>query len=191
MTMIVEAALEKLKEGNTRFVKGQMQHPNQKPEYVKELVKGQRPFVCILTCSDSRVVPELIFDAGVGDVFCIRNAGNITDPHVLGSIQYAVEYLDVPVVLVLGHTHCGAIAAAISKKKVEGMLCSVLDSLEPVICATPKGDEHYHDCVVNNAKRGVEDIMNSIPSCKERIRSKKLAVQAAIYRIEDGVVDFL
>ena len=107
-------AIQKLKDGNKRFIKNQAQHPDESIERKKEMLKGQHPFVVILSCSDSRVPPELIFDQGLGDIFEIRNAGNVLNEHVIGSIEYAVMHCGVKLIVIMGHQDCGAIAATLS-----------------------------------------------------------------------------
>src|SRR4029079_8783157 len=109
-------ALERLKEGNARFVAGTATFPTVQKEVLANLVKGQRPYATVLSCSDSRVPPELIFDAGFGELFIIRVAGNVVSPEVAGSLQYAGRHLHTPLFVVLGHTHCGAVAAAVDAR---------------------------------------------------------------------------
>src|SRR6187200_1637802 len=106
-------ALQRLKEGNARFVAGTATFPTVQKEVLANLVKGQRPYATILSCSDSRVPTELIFDAGFGELFVVRVAGNILSPEVAGSLQYAGRHLHTPLFVVLGHTGCGAVAAAL------------------------------------------------------------------------------
>jgi carbonic anhydrase len=105
-------AISKLKEGNGRYVSGNLQHPGQTTERRTELSKSQHPFAVIASCSDSRVPPEIVFDQGLGDLFIFRVAGNVIDDHGLGSIEYAVDHLNVRLILVLGHQRCGAVQAA-------------------------------------------------------------------------------
>ena len=107
-------ALEKLKEGNQRFIEFKQKHPDEDKKRRQEMLKGQHPFVVILSCSDSRVPPELIFDQGLGDIFEIRNAGNVLDEHVIGSIEYAIMHLGVKLVVIMGHQDCGAVGATLS-----------------------------------------------------------------------------
>ena len=105
-----QVALDRLMAGNQRFVDAQMQHPDQDPEHRLKLSQGQQPFATILTCSDSRLPPELLFDQGLGDLFVARVAGNIVDPALLGSVEYAVGHLGTPLIVVIGHEKCGAVA---------------------------------------------------------------------------------
>ena len=103
--------LDKLKVGNERFVSGHPVHPDETLDRIRELKKGQNPFVVVISCSDSRLPPELIFDQGLGDVFSIRTAGNVIGDYELGSIEYAIEHLHCKLIVVLGHENCGAIQA--------------------------------------------------------------------------------
>ena len=111
-----DEALLRLKAGNERFVAGKASFPTVQWEIMADLAKGQHPYATILSCSDSRVPPELIFDAGFGELFIIRVAGNVMSPEVAGSIQYAARHLCTPLFVVLGHMHCGAVAAAIETR---------------------------------------------------------------------------
>src|SRR6187401_3755273 len=111
-------AQQRLKEGNARFVAGTATFPTVQKEILANLVKGQRPYATILSCSDSRVPTELIFDAGFGELFVIRVAGNVISPEVLGTLQYAGVHLNTPLFIVLGHEGCGAVNAALEAKTV-------------------------------------------------------------------------
>ena len=124
-------AWEILMEGNARFVSGDLA-PKNFPERRTELVSGQSPFVTVVTCSDSRVPPELIFDQGLGDIFVIRVAGNVMDPVVLGSVEYGVEHLHTPLLVILGHQCCGAVTAA-TEGGAEGNIESIMTEIEPAV----------------------------------------------------------
>lgn len=117
-----EEAMKKLQEGNERYVAGKSTQPNQSQARRQETAKGQHPFATVLACSDSREPVEIIFDGGIGDIFVIRVAGNVVDTIEVGSIEYGVANLHTPVVLVLGHTHCGAVAAAVKEVPVQGSI---------------------------------------------------------------------
>ena len=111
-TVAPAEAISKLKEGNSRYTGGNLQHPGQTTERRAELAKSQYPFATIVSCSDSRVPPEIVFDQGLGDLFVVRVAGNVVDDHALGSIEYSVDPLGVRLIVVLGHQSCGAVQAA-------------------------------------------------------------------------------
>ncbi len=111
--MTADQALNALMEGNARFVSGNVCHPNQNDESLAKAVSGQQPFAVIVSCSDSRAPPEILFDQGIGDIFVVRTAGEVMDNATIGTIEYAVEHLHVPLIVVLGHDDCGAVKAAI------------------------------------------------------------------------------
>src|SRR6478752_4268089 len=115
-TMTADEALLRLKAGNERFINGTARFPTVQKEILADLAKGQHPYATILSCSDSRVPPELIFDAGFGELFIVRVAGNVISPEVAGSLQYAGRHLHTPLFVVLGHSNCGAIAAAMDTR---------------------------------------------------------------------------
>ena len=122
-------ALQRLKDGNDRFAADKMEDKDLGAKKRQELAKGQRPFAIVLSCADSRVPPELIFNQGLGDLFVVRVAGNISDPFVVGSIDYGVAHLKVPLIVVLGHEACGAVSAAMGKDRPGGNLGKLLDEV--------------------------------------------------------------
>lgn len=130
-TPCAEEALQARREGNRRFATGQAIHPHQDAARREEVRPGQRPFAAILSCSDSRVPPEVIFDWGVGDLFVVRTAGHGVDDVALGSIEYAVEHLGVPLLVVLGHTRCGAVTAALHGDEAPGHIAAVIRPSSP------------------------------------------------------------
>src|SRR5216110_584585 len=136
-------AISKLKEGNGRYAGGNLQHPGQTTERRAELANTQHPFATIVSCSDSRVPPEIVFDQGLGDLFVVRVAGNVIDDHALGSIEYAVDHLGVRLIVVLGHQSCGAVQAAretiAAKSKAPGHIQSLVTAIRPAVEATAKG----------------------------------------------------
>src|SRR6476469_6501862 len=115
-TISADEALQRLKAGNERFLAGTARFPTVQKEILADLAKGQQPYATILSCSDSRVPPELVFDAGFGELFIVRVAGNVISPEVAGSLQYAGRHLQTPLFIVLGHTNCGAVAAAVDAR---------------------------------------------------------------------------
>src|SRR6187399_2685560 len=130
-----DEALARLREGNERFIRGEARFPTIQKEILAELAKGQRPYATILGCSDSRVPPELVFDAGFGELFIVRLAGNVISPEVMGSLQYAAVHLRTPLFVVLGHERCGAVQAALAAKR-EGArererIATLLDNILP------------------------------------------------------------
>ncbi|HXK49763.1 MAG TPA: carbonic anhydrase [Clostridiales bacterium] len=186
-----EEALDLLKEGNSRYSGNEMTHPNQDLNRMLEVAKGQNPFAVILTCSDSRVVPEFIFDCGIGELFVIRNAGNIVDETVLGTIEYAIEHLHVPLVVVLGHSSCGAVTAAHKGHFCEGYLNTILQEIDPAIDRNTDGEFALDNSIRNNISLCVEKIKTSQPVISKFAEEGKARIIGAMYDITDGEVEFI
>src|SRR5512133_15490 len=133
-------AISKLKEGNGRYTSGNLQHPGQTAERRTELAKTQHPFAAIVSCSDSRVPPEIVFDQGLGDLFVVRVAGNVINDEGMGSIEYTVDHLGTRLILVLGHQSCGAVKAAretiAARSKAPGHIQSLVAAIQPAVEAT-------------------------------------------------------
>jgi carbonic anhydrase len=146
----------------------------------------------VLTCADSRLSPEIIFDQGIGDLFVVRNAGNLLGDHVIGSIEYAVEHLHAPVVIVLGHTKCGAVSAAVAGGEAPGHIKSIVASLNPAVSMAKKkeGDPIAHAIRIN-AKLSASALAQTDPILAEWAKHGKIKVVAALYNLETGVVEFL
>jgi carbonic anhydrase len=193
-----DEALQRLIDGNERFLQGKTRmHGLRMRETLAELVSGQHPFATILGCSDSRVPPELIFDAGLGELFIVRVAGNIMSPEVAGSIQYAGSHLQTPLLVVLGHEGCGAIHAALATKytgaKQRSRIQLLVDSILPAMDNLDPGlqpEELYVQAVEMNVRWTVKTIMES-PEGKARQAEGVLKCIGAIYEIETGRVRFL
>jgi len=190
-SMNSEQALLRLKEGNERFVAKRYTHPNQSAERQAEVVKGQHPFAAILTCSDSRVPPEILFDQGIGDLFINRVAGNILTEEIMGSIEYAAEHLGVPLVLVLGHQKCGAVQAAVKGGEAPGKIRKLMEALEP---ALRKAKSLSGDLVENTVRVNVEQIVDQLkksePIMAELLHEGKVRVVGGYYSLETGRVAF-
>lgn len=184
-------ALLKLKEGNARFIKSSMIHPDETKARRYELVNGQHPFVAILSCSDSRVPTEIIFDQGLGDIFVIRNAGNVLDEHVLGSIEYAVEHLGINLVVVMGHESCGAVEAALSHDKESKAIESLKKAIEPAVCNCKKhGNFSYENVVKEHARMAVCGILKD-KDLREYMKKHNVKIIPAYYNLHTGAVEFL
>jgi len=188
-----EIALQKLMEGNDRYVLDHVEHPHEGAQRRVELSIAQHPFAIILGCADSRVVPELIFDQGVGDLFVLRVAGNIADEAVIASIEYAVEHLGTRLVVVLGHERCGAVMAAINHAFSEGKLNSLISYIEP---AVRLGQTLNGDCVVSDTIKAhvnlmVDSIQSTAPILSHEVNNRTLKVVPAYYRLSTGKVEFL
>lgn len=213
-------AVSRLKEGNGRYASGNEQHPHesgeertymatnsyenagmiflgktaaQAAERRAELTKSQHPFAIIVSCSDSRVPPEIVFDQGLGDLFVVRVAGNVIDDHSLGSIEYAVDHLAVRLVVVLGHQRCGAVKAAketiAAKGKAPAHIQSLVTAIKPAVEATINGD--LEATTEANVKHVVEALCSSTPVLKPKVDSGELQVIGGYYSLETGAVAFL
>ena len=186
-------AIQKLKDGNKRFIKNQAQHPDESIERKKEMLKGQHPFVVILSCSDSRVPPELIFDQGLGDIFEIRNAGNVLNEHVIGSIEYAVMHCGVKLIVIMGHQDCGAIAATLSGVSETKYIQALEDSIKPAIEDCKKeGLEINSDNVVKaHVMQDINELLTQDSQLVKYMKEHKVKIVPAYYHIDTGKVDFL
>jgi carbonic anhydrase len=190
-------ALARLIEGNERFVKGKTRWVPVTPVERIELEKGQHPFAAVVGCSDSRVPVELIFDQGLGDLFVIRLAGHVVDPHVEGSLEYAYMQLDTKLIVVLGHEQCGAVTAAMAAKeqkdkKPVGVL-HLLEHIEPIFANIDKDlpkAEKVHLAVEANVRLSVKNIL-SYPGHLEAHRRGEFDVVGAVYDMHTGKVRFL
>ena len=184
VTCTAEDALHRLREGNARYLTVGKSEGDISPELRKMTCdRGQRPYAIIITCSDSRVLPESIFSAGIGDLFVIRVAGNVIDDHQLGSIEYAAEHLGSRLILVMGHDHCGAVDAAINHDP-EGYVKFITDEIRTAIGA--ETDEYTACCL--NVKHSIKRIEESLEIKQEEEHG--LRVCGALYRLEDGRVEF-
>src|SRR5437764_2621189 len=171
-------AISKLKEGNGRYTSGNVQHPGQTAERRTELAKTQHPFAAIVSCSDSRVPPEIVFDQGIGDLFIVRVAGNVINDEGLGSIEYTVDHLGTRLILVLGHQRCGAVDAAretiAAKGKAPGHIQSLVTAIKPAVEATAKDD--LETTIKANVKNVVQALRSSTPILKAEVDSGKIQV---------------
>lgn len=186
-----EEALKRLAAGNQRYVEHKEQHPDLDLEHRRQLTQGQHPFAIVLGCADSRVPPELVFDQGLGDLFVIRDAGNVSDDVVLGSIEYAAEHLGVRLVMVLAHEQCGAVTAAVNGVR-EAHVTSIMKAIQPALESSAKepGDK-VSNCVRANARLVARQIREAEPLLKELVHAGKLKVVAANYEISSGKVTLL
>ncbi len=213
-------AISKLKEGNSRFIAGNMQHPHESnddrtymaknsfenagmtflgmtaDEAAKrraELTKSQHPIATIISCSDSRVPPEIVFDQGLGDLFIVRVAGNVINDEGLGSVEYSVDHLGTRLILVLGHQSCGAVKAAretiAAKGKAPGHIQSLVTAIKPAVEATAKDD--LDTTIKANVKNVVQALRSSTPILKAEVDSGKIQVVGGYYSLDTGAVTFL
>ncbi|HET9742303.1 MAG TPA: carbonic anhydrase [Terriglobales bacterium] len=192
-----EDALQRLKAGNARFVAGTARFPTVQKEILADLAKGQHPYATILSCSDSRVPPELIFDAGFGELFIIRVAGNVLSPEIAGSLQYAGRHLQTLLFVVLGHTNCGAVAAAVEARlrgtrqhsRIQLLVECILPGLEDL---DPQltSEAMLAQAVEANVRWTMRQVLQT-PEGQERQAEGRVNLVGAIYEIETGRVRFL
>jgi len=192
-------AWRRLQEGNARFASGDLTAflsnlaEEISPEVRKSLLGGQKPYAIILTCSDSRVSPEMIFDEGLGLLFVIRVAGNVINPHVLGTIEYAVEHLHSLLLLVMGHQFCGAVSAAVTGGHLPGSIPSLVETINPAAEAAKKSGKteaaHILDHAVGeHAKNMKEEILKKSEIVKSHVDHGTFGVISAVYSLETGLV---
>jgi carbonic anhydrase len=191
--------LAKLLEGNKRFTKGETTDPRRKPEDFAKLEDGQNPMAVIVGCADSRVAPELIFDQGVGDLFVIRVAGNViggTGAIVKGSIEYAVAELGVTLIMVLGHSKCGAVKAALkhidAKDELPGNIDDLVNFIKPAVART-KGDkgDALENAIKANVRNGVKRLQELHPILAGPVKEGKVKVVGGVYHLRTGGVEMI
>ena len=187
-----DAALKRLMDGNQRFLKQKSKHPDQSKARMKEVAQAQHPFATVLSCADSRVAPEILFDEGIGDLFDIRVAGNIVIPEVLGSIEYAVAILGTPVLMVLGHERCGAVTAAVQGERLPGHIGSFVKAIKPAISRTKgQSGDPVDNAVVANVQYQIEKLKRSSTILSERSQDGKLKIVGGRYDLDSGEVTLI
>jgi len=192
-----EEALSRLKSGNARFVRGYARFPTVQKEVLAELAKGQQPYATILGCSDSRVPPELVFDAGFGELFVIRVAGNVLGPSIVGTLQYASAHLHTPLFIVLGHEGCGAVKAAIASKfhgarhrsRIAWLLENIVPALDKLDQTLPPATL-LNAAVEANVRWTVREVLES-PEGSARVAQGDVKLVGAVYELASGRVRFL
>jgi len=184
-----DKALKMLLDGNQRFVTEQYADNNNGQIRRDELTKGQHPSAIIVSCSESRVPPELVFDEGLGDLFVVRTAGEVVDDVALGSIEYAIEHLNVKLVVVLGHEECGAVKATIAGGEVPGHIVSIAKAIAPAI---NQAKMQEGDLLTNSIEANVDLIVDKLktsePIIKEYIEKEHVEVVGAVYELKTGKV---
>jgi len=192
---VPSAPFDKLKEGNERFVNGLPVHPDETLGRIRELKKGQSPFAVIVSCSDSRIPPELIFDQGLGDIFAIRTAGNVVGDYELGSIEYAVEHLHCKLIVVMGHENCGAIQAYATSENekhndhIQKLVDFIASEEEEKII--PDSLRSNIDILVKaNIAHGVNFLRSSTPVLKPLVDKNEIKIIGAYYDLDSGNVLF-
>ncbi|NLV22235.1 MAG: carbonic anhydrase [Syntrophomonadaceae bacterium] len=189
-----EQALQLLQEGNKRFSSNELQSKNVSSQRRQELLtKGQKPFAVILSCSDSRVPPEVIFDQALGDIFVIRVAGNVVSTIELGSIEYGTEHLQVPLLVILGHDNCGAVKATVDGGEAPGSIGAIVDMIRPSVdkarAAGASGDDLYEQACNHNLQ-AMLTIVEQSPIIKEMVEHGHLKIVLAKYLQSSGEVVF-
>lgn len=189
-----EDAKKLLVDGNQRFASGKILNDDLSATKRKDLsVNGQKPFAVVISCADSRVPPEILFDQALGDIFVVRDAGNVIDPVTLGSIEYGVEHLHAPLVVVLGHEKCGAVKATIEGGEVPENIAAIVNKIKPSVekaTSAAKNKEDIAELATDeNIKNTITEIKKS-PVIKHLEESKKVTVIGAKYHLESGQVTF-
>jgi len=194
-----DEALQALVEGNKRFVNANKKGARRTSKRRKEVAAGQNPFVAILACADSRVAPEILFDQGIGDLFVVRVAGNIVNPTnygIQGSLEFGVLALGAPLIMVLGHSECGAVAGAIEalQKGTEfpGSINNIVQTIKPAVekAKGEKGDL-LHNSIISNVQIGVDKLNNSDPVISDMVKKGKIKVVGANYDLKTGEVTLI
>ncbi|HWP98409.1 MAG TPA: carbonic anhydrase [Syntrophomonadaceae bacterium] len=192
-TLTAQQAQQLLIDGNKRFLSGAILPKNLTQERRSELVKGQKPLAVILACSDSRVPPELIFDQGLGDLFVVRVAGNVIDPITLGSIEYGVEHLGATLIVVLGHSSCGAVKASVDGGEAKGSIASIVAKIKPLVekskASGVKGEALYQKVEDENIASSVAELEKSA-EIKSLLKANKVKVISGKYHLDTGEVVF-
>ena len=184
-----DKALQKLMDGNNRYVSAQMSHPNQTTARRTEITGGQHPFAIIVGCSDSRVPPEIIFDQGLGDLFVVRLAGHVLSDEALGSIEYALEHLGTRLIMVLGHDNCGAVTAAVKGGDIPGHIGSIVKAIAPAVKkAKSQPGDLLENAIRENVAMVVDQLRSSSPLLAHLVKDGILKIIGAYYRLDDGKV---
>ncbi len=187
-----DIAIKKLKEGNERFVNGKSIRPNQDINRLKQVSGGQNPFAVIVGCSDSRVPNEIIFDQGLGDLFIIRTAGQVSSYASWGSIEFAHLILGAKLIVVLGHTKCGAVTAAYNIPEVPGHIITLINSIKPAAEEAKKhGGDQMENAVKINVAMQVEQLKNLEPILTKSVKNNDLKIIGAVYDLETGKVEYI
>jgi carbonic anhydrase len=187
-----DEALHRLMDGNKRFVEGHRMARADEPAVRTSLAASQKPIAVVVCCADSRVGPELVFDQGLGDIFVVRTAGEVMDDAALGSIEYAVEHLGSPLILVVGHERCGAVSAAVAGGEAPGHVGALVKAIQPAVAAT-RGQPG--DALDNAVRANVRDVVRALrdsqPILAEFVHRGALTVKGARYDLDTGEVEMV
>jgi carbonic anhydrase len=187
------AALERLIVGNRRYVADQLERPNQNPARRAEVARGQKPFAAILSCSDSRVPSEIIFDCGLGDLFIVRTAGHALESVVCGSLEYGAAYLEIPLILVLGHSRCGAVTSVVERgADLPGEMRSLGVYIKAALDhAQDQPGDLLANTIRSNTELTVNELQQAEPFLRDRVEAGRLMIVGAYYDLESGEVTLL
>ncbi|MRH28651.1 carbonic anhydrase [Microbacterium sp. SYP-A9085] len=194
-----QQAWDRLAEGNTRFVEGTVLHPRQSPDRRRELTDGQHPHAVVFGCSDSRPASEIVFDEGLGDMFVVRNAGQVVSPSAVGSIEFAVAVLDVPLLVVLGHEACGAVRAAIDSTRPDApelpaqiwrLIAPIVPTVHRVARSTRSDPSGVDAAVVGreHLSETVQELLQASPLIADAVAAGRLGIVGAVYQLGEGTV---
>lgn len=186
-----DTALQMLLTGNQRFAQHQPQYPDQSAARLREVTQAQHPFATVLSCADSRVPVEIVFDQGIGDIFDVRIAGNIATPESLGSIEYAVALLGTPLLMVLGHERCGAVTAAVKNEALPGEIGTFVQAILPAVDRVKdQAGDPVDNAVAANVEYQIEQLMRS-QLLADRLAAGKLKIVGGRYDLDTGRVTLL
>jgi carbonic anhydrase len=192
------SARQMLARGNERFSHDRARSPHRNEARRIETAKeGQTPFATVVSCADSRVPVEIVFDRGIGDIFVVRDAGNVCGPIEIGSVEYAVEHVHTRLVVVMGHTHCGAVIAAVQGGHAHGSVETILDKVRPAVAEVRqdhpdlKGDGLVIAATRANVRRSMRDLITGSQIIREALGKRQIQVIGAVYGVETGRVTWL
>lgn len=180
---------KRLKAGNERYMKNVLKHEFQDADRRYETAEGQEPYATVLACADSRMVPEIVFDTGIGELFVIRVAGNIANTSSVASIEFAVNQLDTEVIVVLGHQNCGAVTAAVQGGDLGRNLNHLVAHITPALYSADS--KEVNTVVKENARKTAEELLSRSPIITQAVKDKKVIIVPAYYHLDTGEVEFL
>jgi carbonic anhydrase len=183
-----DTALDWLLQGNQRFQQHRPQYPHQSSARLQEVAQAQQPFATILSCADSRVPAEILFDRGIGDLFDIRVAGNIVTPEVLGSLEYAAVMLTCPLIMVLGHERCGAVTAAVQGEPLPGEMGTFVKAITPAITEIPNLGDLVEQAVIANIGYQMKQVLQRSPLIAKRVQAEQIKIIGGRYDLDTGKV---
>jgi len=194
----VTDSFQELLDGNQRFVNNDARHPHADPKWRHEnATHGQHPWATVISCSDSRVPIEMVFDAGLGDLFVVRVAGNVVDADETGSVEYAVEHLHTPLIAVIGHEQCGAVTAVVKKAVAAGDIPRLVEHIRPAVMKVSEShpglsdEELLHLSVRENVIHTMRDLTNRSEAVREAVKAGKLKVRGGVYDLDTGKVNWI